>query len=85
MLKQERPVPFVVIGAPLDTLKLLAAVFMVVDHINEEHINAILVPDVPPQRQRAIGDLVRHAFANKDTANHVEDQAIADIEDLIRT
>lgn len=34
MLKQERPAPFVLIGASLDTLKLLAAVFMVVDHIN---------------------------------------------------
>jgi len=34
LLKQERPAPFVLIGASLDTLKLLAAVFMVVDHIN---------------------------------------------------
>jgi len=55
----------------------------VVDHINENHIKSVLVPNVPLQDQKAIGELVRHAFANKDAANELEDSAITELEAAI--
>lgn len=53
------------------------------DHINEEHIKQVLVPDVPPPAQRTIGNLVRSAFAKKDEAIALEDEAIPRVEDEI--
>lgn len=55
----------------------------VIDHINEKHINAVLVPDVPKDYQIEIGDLVRSAFTKKDRANELEDLAIAEMESVI--
>jgi type I restriction enzyme S subunit len=55
----------------------------VVDHINEVHIAEVLCPDVPQQEQQKIGNLVRCAFEKKDEASDLEDEAIAELENLI--
>jgi type I restriction enzyme S subunit len=52
----------------------------VVDHLNEDHIKQVMVPDIPPAEQKRIGDLVRNAFAKKDQAIEIEDVAIAELE-----
>lgn len=55
----------------------------VIDHINEKHINSVLIPDVSPNYQADIGELVRAAFDKKDEANEFEDQAIIEMESVI--
>jgi len=56
----------------------------VVDHINESHICPILIPEMPSDHQKEIGDLVRSAFSKKDRASELEDLAIDTVERLIK-
>jgi type I restriction enzyme S subunit len=55
----------------------------VVDHLNEDHIRQVMIPDMPRDEQRRVGDLVRRAFAKKDEAIAIEDEAIANLESTI--
>lgn len=55
----------------------------VVDHINEDHVASVQVPELPIGDQRQIGEFVRNAFALRDKANDLEDKAIQRIEHLI--
>jgi type I restriction enzyme S subunit len=57
----------------------------VVDHLNEDHIRQVLVPEMPPKEQKLTGDLVREAFSRKDQAIELEDEAIAELETAIRS
>jgi type I restriction enzyme, S subunit len=49
----------------------------VVDHIEESHIKAVLVPAPPKELEAVIGELVVRAFEKKDEAIEIEDTAIA--------
>lgn len=55
----------------------------VIDHINEEHIEQVMCPVVPPDVQREVGDLVRRGFALKDAANEQEDLALAKMCEIV--
>lgn len=52
----------------------------VVDHLEEEHLAAVLLPDAPQEIQERIGRLVVRAFELKEEANEVEAEAIAYLE-----
>jgi type I restriction enzyme S subunit len=55
----------------------------VVDHIDEPHVRTVLSPDVPRDLQTPISDLVRTAYRERDAANDLEDEAIAEIEGVV--
>jgi type I restriction enzyme S subunit len=55
----------------------------VVDHLEEEHIAAVWLPDAPPDVQERIGLPVVQAFEKKEEANIVENQAIARLENIL--
>lgn len=55
----------------------------VVDHINEEHVASVRIPDLRMSEQSKIGAIVRKAFILRDEANDLEDKAIQHIESLI--
>jgi type I restriction enzyme, S subunit len=56
----------------------------VVDHINEEHLETVLCPDVPKDSQKRVGELVQRAFELKDRADDIEEDAIKQLETIIR-
>ncbi|MBM4043589.1 MAG: hypothetical protein FJ279_00595 [Planctomycetes bacterium] len=56
----------------------------VVDHLEEEHIAAVLLPDAPLGTQRTIGTQVVQAFEKKEQANEIENKAIAWLENTLR-
>jgi len=55
----------------------------VVDELTAEDMSNVLVPNVPFDEQQSIGNLVRQAYAFRDEANELEDQAIGELEDGI--
>jgi len=55
----------------------------VVDHLEEEHIAAVWLPNAPLEVQRCIGTLVVQAFEKKEEANAIEDRAIARLENIL--
>jgi hypothetical protein len=50
--------------------------------VDEHHIENVLCPNVPIEEQKIIGGFVRLAFARKDEANDIEDEAIAELEGI---
>jgi type I restriction enzyme S subunit len=55
----------------------------VVDHLEEEHIAAVWLPNAPLEVQRCIGTLVMQAFEKKEEANAIENRAIARLENIL--
>jgi type I restriction enzyme S subunit len=55
----------------------------VVDHLSEDHIKQVMVPELPYPEQQRVGDLVRGAFLKKDSAIELEDAAIAELESSV--
>lgn len=57
--------------------QMLAEVYGgVIDHINEPHVKGILVPMPDPSDQKVVGDLLRSAYAARDEAAELDDQAV---------
>jgi len=56
----------------------------IVDELTGSDTAEILVPDVPVPLQRQIDDLVRNAYATRDAAQALEDEAIAAVERAIK-
>jgi type I restriction enzyme, S subunit len=52
----------------------------VVDHINESHLAAVLIPEAPEAVQMKIGSQVVRAFTLKDEATALEEDAIQQLE-----
>jgi len=55
----------------------------VVDHLENEHVGSMWIPDAPIQVQNEIGKLVVRAFEMKEEANQLEDKTINFLEDII--
>jgi type I restriction enzyme S subunit len=55
----------------------------VVDELTAEDMAHVMVPNVPLNEQRLIGELVLQAYELRDEANELEDQAIEELEDAI--
>ncbi len=56
----------------------------VVDELTAEDTKEVLIPDPPREVRDEIGDLVMRAFEMRDLANEVEEEAVAEIEAMIR-
>lgn len=56
----------------------------VVDELTAEDTEEILIPDPPPDVQDEIGNLVVQAFEMRDLATEVEEDAVTEIETMIR-
>jgi len=55
----------------------------VIDHIEEEHLAKVDIPDAPLDVQKKIGAEVFRAFTLRDTANKLEEETIAELEEAI--
>lgn len=55
----------------------------VVDHLEEDHIQRVLIPGAPPSVQQAIGERVVMVYEKKDEATTVEGAAIQCLEHLL--
>ncbi|HID07497.1 MAG TPA: restriction endonuclease subunit S [Armatimonadetes bacterium] len=56
----------------------------VVDHLNESHLESILVPIPPQNTQAAIGERVVRAYEMKDEATEIEEKAIHRLESALQ-
>ena len=55
----------------------------VIDHLEVEHLAKVAIPDAPLDVQKAIGTKVLLAFTLRDKANDLEEETIAELEELI--
>jgi restriction endonuclease S subunit len=55
----------------------------VVDELTSEDTADVWIPDIPYPQQREIGKLAVRAYEQRDNANEIEEQAIAEVERLI--
>jgi hypothetical protein len=55
----------------------------VIDHLEEEHLAKVDIPDVPLDVQEKIGAEVLRAFTLRDAANKLEEETIAELEEAI--
>lgn len=56
----------------------------VVDELTAEDTETIWIPDVPFKLQQSIGEKIVQAYEMRDQANSIEDEAIAEIEAVVR-
>jgi type I restriction enzyme S subunit len=64
--------------------QILAEVYGgVIDHVDEAHLEGVLCPSVPLQEQQRTAELVRDAYAARDRANNLEDEALGLVDDAI--
>lgn len=57
----------------------------VIPELTAEDMAEVFIPDVPFEQQSEIGNLVTRAYELRDAANDLEDQAIAEMENVILT
>jgi type I restriction enzyme S subunit len=56
----------------------------VVDELTAEDTEKVWIPDIPFELQQPIGEKIVQAYEMRDQANDIEDEAIADVEAIVR-
>jgi type I restriction enzyme S subunit len=55
----------------------------VIDHVDEGHVSGVYCPQADFDVQRAVGDLIRQAYAARDRANETEEEAFRLLDDAV--